>query len=324
MAKFSIQDVQARATAVLLANRTDATNAESVARALVQAEADGLGGHGLMRLASYAAQARCGKVDGFARATLAETTDGTAIIDAQHGFAYPAIDLAIEFLLAAAPARGIAAISITRSGHCGAMGLAVERLANAGLVALMLANTPAAMAPWGGRRALFGTNPIACAFPRPAAAPVVIDLSLSKVARGHIVAAKQRGEAIPEDWALDADGKPTADPGAALAGTMVPAGEAKGAALALMVEAMAAGLTGSRFAFQASSFLDTDGPPPSTGQMMIALNPTAFGPGIAHLEELFTAVAGESGARLPGERRLANRRDAANDGIEIKEAWFSV
>jgi (2R)-3-sulfolactate dehydrogenase (NADP+) len=324
MMKLSIQDAQARAVAVLQENRTDAANALSVARALVQAEADGLGGHGLMRLASYAAQARCGKVDGFARATLAKTAPGAAIIDAQHGFAYPAIDLAIEVLQDLAPAQGIAAISITRSGHCGAMGLAVERLADAGLVALMMANTPAAMAPWGGTRALFGTNPIACAFPRPTAPPVVIDLSLSKVARGHIVAAKQRGGAIPEGWALDAGGHPTTDPAAALAGTMVPAGEAKGAALALMVEAMAAGLTGGRFAFEASSFLDAAGPPPATGQIMIALNPAAFGPGLAHLETLFAAVAGESGARLPGERRLASRRAAAVEGIEIKEAWFSA
>jgi (2R)-3-sulfolactate dehydrogenase (NADP+) len=324
MTKLSIQDAQARAAAVLQENRTDAVNALSVARALVQAEADGLGGHGLMRLASYAAQARCGKVDGFARATVAKTAAGTAIIDARHGFAYPAIDLAIEVLQDLAPAQGVAAISITRSGHCGAMGLVVERLADAGLVALMMANTPAAMAPWGGTRALFGTNPIACAFPRPAAPPVVIDLSLSKVARGHIVAAKQRGEAIPEGWALDAGGSPTTDPAAALAGTMVPAGDAKGAALALMVEAMAAGLTGGRFAFEASSFLDTAGPPPATGQIMIALNPASFGPGLAHLETLFATVAGESGARLPGERRLANRRAACVDGIEIKEAWFSV
>jgi (2R)-3-sulfolactate dehydrogenase (NADP+) len=324
MMKLSIQDAQARAAAVLQENRTDAANALSVARALVQAEADGLGGHGLMRLASYAAQARCGKVDGFARATLAKTAPGAAIIDAQQGFAYPAIDLAIEVLQDLAPAQGIAAISITRSGHCGAMGLAVERLADAGLVALMMANTPAAMAPWGGTRALFGTNPIACAFPRPTAPPVVIDLSLSKVARGHIVAAKQRGGAIPEGWALDAGGQPTTDPAAALAGTMVPAGEAKGAALALMVEAMAAGLTGGRFAFEASSFLDAAGPPPATGQIMIALNPAAFGPGLAHLETLFAAVAGESGARLPGERRLQSRRASAVDGIEIKEAWFSA
>ena len=123
----------------------------------------------------------------------------------------------------------------------------------------MVANTPAAIAPWGGRRALFGTNPIACSFPRAGLPPVVIDLSLSKVARGQVLAAKTRGEPIPLGWAVDADGNPTTDPDAALAGTMLPMGDAKGTALALMVEALAAGLTGATFAGEASSFLDEAG-----------------------------------------------------------------
>src|SRR5690606_16573695 len=106
---------------------------------------------------------------------------------------------------------------------------------NEGMVALLFANTPAAMAPWGGRRALFGTNPVAAAFPLPDAEPVVIDISLSRVARGKVMAAAQKGEPIPEGWALDADGNPTTDAGQALAGTMLAMGEAKGAALALMV-----------------------------------------------------------------------------------------
>ena len=320
--RLSLQEAEDRAAAVLVANRTDAANARSVARALVLAQADGLGGHGLIRLSAYAAQASCGKVDGFAHPSVVRSAAGAAIVDAGEGFAYPAVDLAIETLVGMAPSQGLAAASITRSGHCGAMSLAVERLAEAGLVALMVANTPAAMAPWGGRRALFGTNPIACAFPRLGAPPVVIDLSLSKVARGQIVAAKQRGEAIPADWALDRGGIATTDPAAALAGTMLPVGGAKGAALALAVEALAAGLTGSHFASEASSFLDAAGPPPGTGQLIIALNPTAFGPGIAAMEPLFAAISAEHGARLPGERRLAHRRAAAEEGLETSAAWF--
>ena len=125
----------------------------------------------------------------------------------------------------------------------------------------MFVNTPGAMAPWGGSKAVFGTNPVAFACPLPGRAPLVIDLSLSKVARGNIMTAKQRGEKIPEGWALDEDGKPTTDPDAALRGTMVPMGDAKGTALALMVELLAAGLTGANFAAEASSYLDADGAP---------------------------------------------------------------
>jgi (2R)-3-sulfolactate dehydrogenase (NADP+) len=328
MSRMSLAEAQTAAAAVLVANRTDPANARSVAKALVLAQADGLGGHGLMRLATYAAQAQCGKVDGFAKPVLIEGPGAVLKIDAANGFAYPAIDLAIEHLPALARAQGIAAAAITRSGHCGAMGLTVERIAQQGLIALMLANTPAAMAAWGGRKPLLGTNPIACAFPRNAAPPVVIDLSLSTTARGQIVAAKQKGAQIPEGWAVDADGKPTTDPGAALAGTLLPLGGtksgAKGAALALMVEALAAGLTGSRFAHEASSFLDAKGPPPGTGQLLIALNPSAFGGSTAHIESLFAAVSAEDGARLPGDRRLANRRKAEAEGLEIDDAVFQV
>jgi (2R)-3-sulfolactate dehydrogenase (NADP+) len=320
--RLSIQQVQDRAAAVLEANRTSAENALSVARALVLAQADGLKGHGLIRLSTYAAQAKLGKIDGFARPSAIKRAPGACIIDAKDGFAYPAIDLAIEMLTAMTSSQGIAAAAITHSGHCGAMGLVVERLAEANLAAIMVANTPAAMAPWGGSTALFGTNPIACAFPRPNDEPVVIDLSLSKVARGQVLAAKQKGETIPDDWALDTNGEPTNDPQAALAGTMLPIGGAKGAALALMVEALAAGLTGSNFASSANSFLDAEGPPSGTGQLIIALAPEAFGPGLDHMDQLFTAVSGQSGTRLPGDRRRACRARSRREGLDVEEAWF--
>ncbi|HEX2082251.1 MAG TPA: Ldh family oxidoreductase, partial [Xanthomonadaceae bacterium] len=226
--------------------RTSEPNARTVARALGAAEADGLKGHGLSRLPSYAAQAKIGKVDGFAVPALAQPRPGLLGVDAAHGFAYPALELVVNALPPVVRANGIAAAAIRRSHHCGAAGHPVERLADAGLVALMFANTPAAIAPWGGSTPLLGTNPIAFACPLPGRAPVVIDLSLSKVARGNILAAKQRGERIPEGWALDAEGRPTTDPEAALKGAMLPLGDAKGAALALMIELLAAGLTGAQ------------------------------------------------------------------------------
>jgi (2R)-3-sulfolactate dehydrogenase (NADP+) len=321
--RIGFAEAIARTEAVLRDAGAGAVAARSVARALVTAEADGHGGHGLVRLASYAAQLRAGKVDGAAVPTLSVTRPGVCRVDAGHGFAYPALDCAVDWLIAHAPAQGIAAAGVFRSGHCGAMGLIVERLARAGMVGLMVANTPAAMAPWGGRRALFGTNPIACAFPF-GDHPVIIDLSLSKVARGQILAAKRRAEPIPLGWALGPDGEPTTDPAQALAGTMVPLGDAKGAALALMVEAMAAGLTGANFAGEASSFLDANGGPPSTGQMLIAIDPAACGGGIGHLATLFQDVADEPAARLPGLSRFAHRRRAKDEGMEIDPGWFAT
>jgi (2R)-3-sulfolactate dehydrogenase (NADP+) len=185
---------------------------------------------------------------------------------------------------------------------------------------MLFANTPAAIAPWGGSAALFGTNPIAFAAPLPTDAPIVVDLSLSKVARGNILAAQQKGERIPEDWALDAQGRPTTDPAAALSGTMLPLGGAKGTALALMVELLAAGLTGSNFAGEASSFLDAQGPAPDTGQLIIAIDPSTFGDNIAQrFATLAAAIEAQPGARLPGRQRVASRKRAAREGITISQ-----
>jgi (2R)-3-sulfolactate dehydrogenase (NADP+) len=243
-------------------------------------------------------------------------------VDAAHGFAFPALDLAVAELPALARSQGLAAAAIRRSHHAGAAGLPVERLAESGLVAMLFANTPAAIAPWGGSVGVFGTNPIAFACPLPEGGPVVVDLSISKVARGNILAAKQRGEAIPAGWALDRDGQPTTDADAALQGTMLPLGDAKGTALALMVELLAAGLTGANFATEASSFLDAEGPPPGTGQLMLAFDPAAFGGegALARFGRLAQAIEAQPGARLPGSRRHALRAAAARDGLTVSDA----
>jgi (2R)-3-sulfolactate dehydrogenase (NADP+) len=305
--------------------RTETDNARSVAIALVAAEAEGLGGHGLSRVPTYAAQAKAGKVNGFAEPVIEWCRPGLAAIDANNGFAYPAIDVAVSDLPQAAQQNGIAAAAIRRSHHCGVAGHPVQRLAETGLVALMFANTPAAIAPWGTATAVFGTNPIAFACPLPARPPIVVDLSLSKVARGNVLAAKQKGEAIPEGWALDASGKPTTDPDAALKGTMLPVGEAKGTALALMVELLAAGLTGANFATEASSFLNAEGPPPGTGQLLIAFDPSALGGAttITRFSALVAAIEAQAGSRLPGGRRSKARKKAELEGVLISETLLA-
>lgn len=293
--------------------------AKSVATALVRAEVDGLKGHGLSRIPTYLAMLKSGKIVGGAKPVIARTARAVLMVDAAHGFAYPAIDLALKKLIPLALRQGIAAAGIRRSNHCGAAGHHVEKLAEAGLVALMFANTPAAIAPWGGSKPVFGTNPIAFAAPLAGRAPIVVDLAVSKVARGPIVAANQRGEAIPAGWALDMDGQPTTNAAAALKGTMIPLGDAKGAALALMVEVLAASLTGANHAFEASSFIDDKGGPPETGQLILAFNPAVFG-GEAFTQRMLALVAaieGQEGARLPGARRLALREKSARDGVMV-------
>lgn len=307
--------------AALERSNTSPGNAASVAEALVAAEIDGQKGHGLSRVASYAAQARSGKVNGHAVPRAFRPRPGAIVVDAADGFAYPAIDLAVTELAGAAPTQGIAAAAIHHSHHFGVAGRHAERLAERGLIGLVFGNSPQAIAPWGGKRAIFGTNPIAFAAPRRADAPLVIDLSLSKVARGRIMVAAQKGEAIPEGWALDKDGKPTTDAKAALDGAMLPMGDAKGAALALMVEILAAALTASHLGFEASSFFTADGPPPRVGQLMLAIDATALSGGVfaERLETLLAAMLAQPGVRLPGTRRLDNRARAKSGAIEVDD-----
>jgi (2R)-3-sulfolactate dehydrogenase (NADP+) len=317
---ITAKNLESLITRALVASNTSAANAASVARALTNAEIDGQKGHGVSRVSSYAAQARAGKVDGHATPKLKRTRTATLMVDVANGFAYPALDLAIAELPAVAAETGIAAAGFVRSHHYGVAGHHVERLSDRGLIALTVSNTPQAMASWGGKRAVLGTNPIAFAAPRRNAPPLVIDMALSEVARGKIVTAAQKGEPIPLGWAVDADGNPTTDAKAALAGTLVPAGGAKGAALALMVETLAVALTGANFAFEASSFLDANGPPPGAGQLLIAIDPGAFA-GAEQFANRFAALAeaieSDEGARLPGSRRVALRKQAQSSGINV-------
>ena len=318
---LSIEDTERLVSDAFQRADVGTAQAASVARALVAAEASGQSGHGLRRVAAYAAQAKVRKVDGHARPAIDMTRNATMRVDAAEGFAFPAFDLTIERSSAIVIETGVLAIAIRNSHHAGVLGLTVERFAEKGLVALMMANSPGAMAAWGGTKGVFGTNPIAFATPLPGSDPVVIDLSLSKIARGKVMAAKQKGTAIPEGWALDKDGRPTTDADAALAGTMVPVGDAKGAALALMVEMLSAGLTGANYAYEASSLFDDRNGPPRLGQFILVLDPQAIGGenALGRLGELAEMIGREPGTRLPGRRGLTLRQKAATEGIAIDD-----
>ena len=291
-------------------NQTSEHNAKEVADALVSAEFDGQAGHGLSRIPSYVEQLTAGKVKGNVVPSLLSSKGSVIRVDANNGFAFPAISLAIKEITSTCKKYGIAAASVSRSHHFGQAGRHVERLAEQGLIGLMFGNTPKAIPPWGGSKPLFGTNPIAFSAPRDNDAPMVIDMSLSKVARGKVMLANQQNEKIPEGWAIDAEGKPTKEEKKALAGAMLPIGDAKGSALALMVEILAAGLTGSNFGFEASSFLDAEGDSPGVGQLIIAIDPSFFaGDSFSErTETIVDAILEQPSTRLPGDKRLEKRK----------------
>jgi len=320
---LSLSDAEAQVTRALIASHTSEANALVTAHALVSAEADGQLGHGLVRVPSYAEQARVGKIDGFAKPEISGS-GAARRIDAGTGFAYPAIELALETLTPLVREMGIASAGIYASHHCGQAGRHVERLAERGLIAFAYANTPSAMAFHGGKRSRLGTDPLAFAAPIQGRAPLVIDMALSVVARSKIVAAKAKGEPIPEGWAVDETGQPATNADRALAGTLLPIGGAKGSALALIVEILCGALAGANFGWEASGFMDVKGGPPRLGQFLIALDPMHFAGAsfAARMTELVAAIA-EDGARLPGDRRLAARTKAARDGLVIADDLYA-
>ncbi len=319
---LSLAEARDLAIAALAASNTSQANATTVAEALVLAEADNLSSHGLSRLPAYADQAIAGKVDGHAVPDVRQTRAAAILSDARTGFAFPAIEKGLAALRPAAEEAGIAVLGVANSHHFGVAGHHVEALARTGLIGIALGNSPAAIAPWGGNRPIFGTNPIAIACPRRADDPIVVDLSLSKVARGKIMVASQKGEAIPEGWALDAEGNATTDAKAALAGSMVPLGDAKGAALVMMVEILATCLTGANFGYEASTFFNAEGPPPRVGQTFLAIAPDAMAhEGFAdRVEALAGAILDQPGTRLPGVRRFAARARSQAEGVTLPEA----
>jgi len=315
-----------------------AAMARSTARALVLAEAQGLASHGLGRIAQYATHLRNGRVDGSAVAAVVRSKGAAAVVDAGDGLAFPACDLAVSEAVRRAGEFGIAIVGVVNSHHAGVIVDHLRAVAEAGMVGLGFANSPAAMPAAGGRHPVFGTNPVAAIFPRrsdPAVAgssavPLMIDLSLSEVARGKLMVAAKAGKPIPPGWALDANGEPTTDPKAGMAGSMLPIGAVsspKGAMLALVVELLVTALIGAHFGFEASSFFVDEGNRPKIGQTFIVIDPDALAGRAAFLERLEVLVAemlGDPGVRLPGARREALLRDAERGGLEVADALLAT
>jgi len=320
--RLSIDELTQLVAAALVRAGASGAMADATARALVAAEMAGLGGHGLSRVQLYAQHVKEGRASGTVEPRVAHEKGAACLIDAQGGLAYLAMELATREALRRAREFGVAFCGVTHSHHCGAMDYHLAPLAVAGLIGIGFTTSPAAINAWGGKRPLFGTNPVAAVFPRVNAAPLIIDLSLTEVARGKIMVAAKEGKPIPLGWALDADGKPTTDAKAALTGSMAAIGGVKGVLLALMVEVLCCALTGARFGFENDSFFEA-GRPASIGHALLAIDPGALAGSAAYherIETLLTAMLADEGVRLPGERRHKSVADARGNGIAIPAA----
>jgi len=297
--------------------------AQSAARALLGAELQGLASHGLSRVPYYCAHLKNKRVDGSAVANIRTAKGGAILVDAANGLAFPACDIAVAEAIKRATEFGVAWAAVTNSNHFGTAAHHLDPIAAAGMVGLAFSNAPAALPMAGGKRALFGTNPIGAIFPRRDAAPLCIDLSLSEVAKGKLMVAARDGKSIPLGWALDSEGNPTTDPNAGLKGVMLPAGGTKGAMLALMVELLCAALAGSALSMEADQFYADEGKPARLGHGFLVINPGALAGRevfLERVEALVSAMEMEDGVRLPGARREALHSEYSQRGIDIPDA----
>ena len=299
------------------------SNAQPVAKSIQDAESDGIRNVGLNYLSHYCEHLRCGKVDGNATPTWQKTAPAVIVADAANGFAHTAFDQVSNEFVELVRTTGIGALAIKNSYAAGVIGWYVEILAEQGLIALAYANSPPAIAPWGGAKAFFGTNPLAFAVPRKNKPPMIIDQSSSVTAKVNVVQAANAGEAIPDTWALDKQGRPTVDAKAGLEGSMAPAGGYKGVALAMIVDLLAGGLGGPNMSYSAASFGDNIGGAPGVGQFFIGIAPEFFGSDFSdRSDKMFVEMCSEKDVRLPGDRRHEYRIKSKSEGVSLPETLY--
>ena len=326
MAVLPAEALQKLAADALITSGASVPAATATARALILADLQGIPSHGASRAPLYCAHLRNGRVAGDAVANIRKAKGATILVDAGNGLAYPACELAIAEAISRAGEYGIGFAAVVNSNHFGMAAIHLDPVAAAGMVGIGFSNSPGAMPMPGGKRAVFGTNPIAAVFPCRDGDPISIDLSLSEVARGKLMVAAREGRPIPEGWALDASGEPTTDPNVGLAGMMVPMGGAKGAMLALTIELLCVALTGSAFAFEADSFFSKTGNQARLGHGFLVIDPAAlagsdvFQERLAFLVEVMTQ---DAEVRLPGARRLALSRANQKSGLNVPDALIA-
>jgi LDH2 family malate/lactate/ureidoglycolate dehydrogenase len=298
--------------------------AGALARVIVAGERDACKSHGIYRIEGCLRTLKAGKVVADAEPELTQDASGIVRVDAKGGFTNPAFEMGAPVLADRARTLGVAALVINNCTHFSALWPEVEALAGMGVASMAMCPSYSSVAPSGGTRPLLGTNPFAFGWPRPSGTPYVFDFATSVAARGEIELHRRAGTPLPEGWAVDADGVPTTDPEAALAGAMLPFGGHKGSAISTMIELLAGVMIGDMTSPEALEFLGTTALAPHHGELILAFSPERFaahrpGDPFARAEVLLDAIAGQ-GARLPSQRRFTARRKSLAEGITLSAA----
>lgn len=303
----SLDEIETQTKAALCRHGAEDWIAGEVARAVRKAEANGNLICGLYYLESYCQQLVSGRVKGNVEPVVRRTKAAAVEVDARLGFAQPAFARGLPEALAAAREGGTCAFAVRHSHTCTSLGYFTEQIAEAGMIGIGFTNASAVVSPPGGNRAVLGTNPMAMAVPAEGGGVAFqFDQSTSAIALGKITMAAAAGQPIPLGWAVDENGEPTTDPKAALKGSLVSVGGYKGWGLGLMVEMLAAGVTGSVNSLDVKALKAPEGAPHDLGQFYFLLDPEVFAGADfwVRLARVADAVGEQEGARLPGSKRV--------------------
>ncbi len=325
--QLSLKQVYQLAYDCMTANGCDHDNAAALAETMTSAERDLCHAHGLFRLPGYAASLKSGKVKGDAKPTITQLAPAVLQLDAHNGYAPLALQVGKTALADCAKQTGIAAMGLVRVHHFAALWMEIEALAEMGLVAFAFTAYKPAVAPAGGTKPFFGTNPMAFGWPRKNRSPMVFDQASAAMARGEVMIAAREGKTLPEGVGLTKQGEPTTDPNEVLEGAMLTFGGYKGAAIALMIELLVGPLLGEAASFEAAEKDNNDGGPPQGGELIIAIDPTRFGSTrdpYGHAERVFERLLSQPGTRLPAQRRYDNRVTTEREGIMIPQSLLQT
>jgi len=314
---IGLDEAVALCRAAAMRSGASPATAEALANASIAAERDGQPSVGMAHFLDYLEALKAGRMDGAAEPELSRPAGAIILSDARGGSAHLGFDRAFDDLTRTARQFGLAAFAQKNAYTCGALGYFAGRLAEAGLVAIAATNGPALLAGSGATRPVFCTNPLAFAAPIADSPPLVIDQASSATAFVNIRKAARDGRAIPEGWAIDADGKPTTDARAAVKGALLAFGGSRGANIALMVEVLAAGLGGANWSLDAPSF--TSGTEnPGSGLFVLAIEPKLFDPDFSgRMAMQAKRLAGEYGVHIPGIAKGTARAAATRHGLTV-------
>lgn len=318
---MTVSEIKSLATETLLANGCDQPNADAIAENMAGAERAGSPSHGLFRLVGHVTNLRNGRANGKAVPELEGVSPSALRVNGDGGFTPLAHKVGLDPLAGLTREMGVGVLAITRTLHYAALWPETCVLAEQGLAAIAMTSSPPFVAPAGGTKPFFGTNPMSFAWPREGAVPMVWDQASSVTARGEIMMHKMHGEPAPDGAGIDASGQPTTDPDAILTGAQLPFGGYKGNSIALMIDLMAGPLIGEVCSFEAGPPNNTLGGPSLGGEIIIAFDPARLGGtgAVAHGERMFEELLAQGGTRVPGGRRGALRDKADRDGVDVAD-----